>query len=50
MQNRMRWVITIHLDGDQWGAVVGPDPIRGVAGFGYTVNEAMVDDLGVRRQ
>jgi hypothetical protein len=20
-------VITIHLDGDQWGAVVGPDPI-----------------------
>jgi hypothetical protein len=36
-------VVTIHLDGDQWGAVVGPDPIQGVAGFGYTVNEAMVD-------
>jgi hypothetical protein len=36
-------VIQIHLDGDQWGAVVGHVPIRGVAGFGYTVNEAMVD-------
>jgi hypothetical protein len=36
-------VIQIHLDGDQWGAVVGPDPISGVAGFGYTVNEAVVD-------
>ena len=34
-------VIQIHLDGDQWGAVVGPDPISGVAGFGYTVNEVM---------
>jgi hypothetical protein len=34
-------MIKIHLDGDQWGAVVGPDPISGVAGFGYTVNEAM---------
>jgi hypothetical protein len=31
------------LDGDQWGAVVGPDPIKGVAGFGHTVNEAMAD-------
>jgi len=36
-------VVSIHLDGDQWGAVVGPDPIRGVAGFGSTVNEAMVE-------
>jgi hypothetical protein len=36
-------VIKIHLDGDQWGAVVGPDPISGVAGFGFTVNEAMVE-------
>jgi hypothetical protein len=36
-------VIKIHLDGNQWGAVVGLDPISGVAGFGFTVNEAMVD-------
>lgn len=36
-------VVKIHLDGEAWGAVVGPDPIQGVAGFGYTVNEAMVD-------
>jgi predicted RNase H-like HicB family nuclease len=36
-------VIRIHLDGNQWGAVVGKSPIEGVAGFGYTVNEAMVD-------
>jgi hypothetical protein len=34
-------VVKIHLDGNEWGAVVGPDPIQGVAGFGYTVNEAM---------
>ncbi|WP_447983839.1 hypothetical protein [Nitrospira sp. Nam74] len=36
-------VIKIYLDGNQWGAVVGPDPIRGVAGFGFTVNEAVVE-------
>ena len=36
-------VVKIHLDGNQWGAVVGPDPISGVAGFGYTANEAMAD-------
>jgi hypothetical protein len=36
-------VIKIHLDGNQWGAVVGKNPIEGVAGFGYTMNEAMVD-------
>lgn len=29
------------VDGNQWGAVVGPDPITGVAGFGASVNEAM---------
>jgi hypothetical protein len=36
-------VVKIHLDGNQWGAVVGPDPISGVAGFGYRVNGAMVE-------
>jgi hypothetical protein len=36
-------VVKIHLDGNQWGAVVGPDPIKGVAGFGFTVNEAMAE-------
>jgi hypothetical protein len=36
-------VVKVHLDGNQWGAVVGPDPIKGVAGFGATVNAAMAD-------
>jgi hypothetical protein len=36
-------VVKVHLDGNAWGAVVGKNPIEGVAGFGYTVNEAMVD-------
>jgi len=35
--------VKIHLDGNQWGAFVGPDPISGVAGFGFTVNEAMAE-------
>jgi hypothetical protein len=38
-----RVVVKVHLDGNVWGAVVGPDPIRGVAGFGSTVNAAMAD-------
>lgn len=29
-------VMKIHLNGNQWGAVVGPDPIGGVTGFGYS--------------
>jgi hypothetical protein len=33
----------VHLDGQEWGAVVGENPIEGVAGFGFTVNEAMAD-------
>jgi hypothetical protein len=36
-------IIKIWLDGKQWGAMVGEDPISGVAGFGYSVNEAMVE-------
>jgi predicted RNase H-like HicB family nuclease len=36
-------VIKVHLDGQEWGAVVGENPIEGVAGFGSTVNEAMAD-------
>lgn len=36
-------VITVWLDGNQWGAMVEDDPISGVAGFGYSVNEAMVE-------
>jgi hypothetical protein len=36
-------VVGIHLDGDQWGAVVGADPIIGDAGFGATFNESMAD-------
>jgi hypothetical protein len=38
-----RVVVKVHLDGNAWGAVVGKNPIEGVAGFGHTVNEAMVD-------
>jgi hypothetical protein len=37
------YIIRIHLDGDQWGAVMRLDPISGVAGFGYTVNKAVID-------
>jgi hypothetical protein len=36
-------VVKIHSDGNQWDAVVGKNPIRGVAGFGSTVNEAMAE-------
>jgi hypothetical protein len=36
-------MVKIHSDGNQWGAVVGKNPIRGVAGFGATVNAAMAD-------
>ena len=32
-------VVKIYLDGNQWGAVVGPDPTGGVAGYGFTANE-----------
>ena len=42
MPERYEVVITVWLDGNQWGAMVGHDPISGVAGFGYSVNEAMV--------
>jgi hypothetical protein len=38
-----RVVVKVHLDGQAWGAVVGKNPIEGVAGFGHTVNEAMAD-------
>ncbi len=31
------------LDGNQGGAVVGDDPISRVAGFGYSINEAMAE-------
>jgi hypothetical protein len=29
------------LDGNQWGALVGENITTGIAGFGYSVNEAM---------
>lgn len=38
-----RFSLPVWLDGNQWGAMVGADPISGVAGFGYSVNEAMVN-------
>jgi hypothetical protein len=36
-------VINIWLDGNQWGALVGENITTGIAGFGYSVNEAMVE-------
>jgi hypothetical protein len=31
------------LDGNQWGAMVGENITVGVVGFGYSLNETMVD-------
>ena len=31
------------MDGNQWGALVGENITTGIAGFGYSVNEAMVE-------
>jgi hypothetical protein len=31
------------LDGNQWGALVGENITVGVAGFGYSVNEAVAE-------
>jgi hypothetical protein len=36
-------IIKIWLDGNQWGALVGENITTGIAGFGYSVNEAMVE-------
>ena len=36
-------VVRIHLDRNQWGAVVGPIRSAAWPGLGYTVNEAMVE-------
>jgi hypothetical protein len=36
-------VVKIYLNGYQWGPIVGPNPITGIAGFRYSVNEAMVE-------
>ena len=43
MPERYDVVIKIWLDGNQWGALVGQNITTGIAGFGYSVNEAMVE-------
>ena len=43
MQDPYRLVIKVQRDGNAWGAVVGKNMTEGMAGFGYTVNEAMID-------
>ena len=43
MPERYDVVIKIWLDGNQWGALVGDNITTGIAGFGYSVNEAMVE-------
>ena len=35
--------VKIFLDGNQWGALLGENFTVGVAGFGYSANEAVVE-------
>ena len=35
--------VKIFLDGNQWAALLGENITVGVAGFGYSVNEAMAE-------
>jgi len=41
MDEQYTVTVKIFLDGNQWGALVGENITVGVAGFGYSVNEAM---------
>jgi len=43
MQDDYRVTVKIFLDGNQWGALVGENITVGVAGFGYSANEAMME-------
>jgi hypothetical protein len=43
MQDEYSVTVKIFLDGNQWGALVGENITVGVAGFGYSVNEAMME-------
>jgi hypothetical protein len=43
MDEQYTVTVTIFLDGNQWGALVGENITVGVAGFGYSVNEAMAE-------
>jgi hypothetical protein len=43
MQEKYWIKVKIFLDGNQWAALVGENISVGVAGFGYSVNEAMVE-------
>lgn len=37
------FTVKLFKDGDQWCALIGPDPQAGVAGFGDTEAEAIRD-------
>jgi hypothetical protein len=43
MDEQYTVTVKIFLDGNQWGALVGENIRVGVAGFGYSVNEAMAE-------
>jgi len=43
MPERYEVAITVWLDGNQWAQWSGTISSRGGAGFGYSVNEAMVE-------
>lgn len=43
MNEKYAVTVEIFLDGNQWGALVGENITVGVAGFGYSANEAMIE-------
>ena len=43
MNERYAVTVEIFLDGNQWAAFVGKNITGGVAGFGYSANEAMIE-------
>ena len=43
MNERYAVTVEIFLDGNQWGALLGGNITVGVAGFGYSANEAMLE-------
>jgi hypothetical protein len=43
MDEQYTVTVKIFLDGNQWGALVGENITVGVAGFGFSANEAMAE-------
>lgn len=50
MKSEYLITVKIFLDGNQWGALLGDNITVGVAGFGFSVNEAMSELVGQMEQ